>query len=557
MTVHELPPNFDRLLNQLIDGQISKSEFEELEQYLSSTPEAMQTYFDYLDIQTGVQKRYVERLKELDQIFTDEVPQTEPVSKAPVFGRNTKLFSMLSYLAVATASVTLMLFAEKSITGRFPWELAPSVPIPYQGDPAPRDLPYVATLTRSNDCVWGGDTEPLFSGQRLLTKDLYLETGTAEFRFDSGIRLVLKGPTKIHINSANSAIVDSGEVVLHGYESAPEFALTTPQATFFDIGTEYGTKVEDNGDTELHVFQGSVRVEPSNKSEDLIVNQGNARDITKNKDIPLELTKFQREVPGKPKDAKKVNLDELIAYDSFHPPKIITPEEFSEWQRGGIGWDGPWRNQKHWPKLAIGNSHPRKSLVPKKLAPNQLGSVEIERGKIAWRTLKKPIRLDVDAIYYISFYMQKLKSSPALDHQYGNISFRSLGRSNENQKNAKKILFGMSSNRYPSLQIKNQTVEKSPALSVEEPYFFVGKIVASEKSPDQVFLRVFSKTEKIPEQESHIWTCISDPFYDSTSFDLVRIFAGRNSKYLFDELHIGTTWESVVNFNDPDPPKVN
>ncbi|QDT96147.1 FecR family protein [Gimesia aquarii] len=554
MTVHELPPNFDRLLNQLIDGKISKSEFEELEQYLSSTPEAMQTYFDYLDIQTGVQKSYVERLKELDQIFTDEVPQTKPASKAPVFRRNTKLFSMLSYLAVATASVSLMLFAEKSITGRFIWEPIPAVNIPRITEP--KDLPYVATLTRSNNCVWGGDTEPLFSGQRLLTKDLYLETGTAEFRFDSGIRLVLKGPTKIHINSANSAIVDSGEVVLHGYESAPEFALTTPQATFFDIGTEYGTKVEDNGDTELHVFQGSVRVEPSGKSKDLIVNQGKARDITKNKDIPLELTKFQREVPGKPRNAKKVNLDELIAYDSFHPSKIITPEELSEWQRGGIGWETHWRNHKNWSGLAVGNSYPTKSLVPKELSPNQLGCVEIERGKIGWRTLKKPVRLDIDAIYYISFFIQKRKWSPAIDRQYGNISLWNLGKSNEDQKNAKKILFGISSNRFPSLRIQTQTVEKAPPLEDEKPYFFVGKIVASEKSPDQIFLRVFSGTEKIPEQEPHIWTCTTDPFYDSTVFDHVRIFAGRNSKYLFDELHIGTTWESVVNFNDPDPPKV-
>lgn len=553
MTVHELPPNFDRLLNQLIDGQLSKPEFEELEQYLSSTPEAMQTYFDYLDINTGVQKHYVERLKELDQIFTTELPQTQPDSKKSDFKRNRKLFSMLSYLAVATASIALMLFAEKSITGHFIWEPVTSkvirVPEPI------KELPYVATLTRSNDCKWGNENQPLFSGQRLLTKDLFLESGTAEFRFDSGIRLVLKGPTKIHIDSANSAKVDSGEVVLHGYESAPEFALTTPQATFYDIGTEYGTKVDENGDTELHVFQGSVRVESPDKSEDLIINKGKARDISENKNIPLELTKFQREVPGKPKDAKKVNLDELIAYDSFHPPKIIVPEELSEWQRGGIGWETHWRNHKNWSGLAVGNSLPRKSLVAKKLAPNQLGCVEIERGKIGWRTLKKPIRLDIDAIYYISFFIQKKKWSPAIDRQYGNISLWSLDNSNEDQKNAKKILFGISSNRFPSLRIQTQTVEKAPPLEVDEPYFFVGKIVASEKSPDQVFLRVFSAKEKIPGQEPHIWTCTTDPFYDSTSFDHVRIFAGRNSKYLFDELHIGTTWESVVNFNDPDPPR--
>jgi len=43
---------------------------------------------------------------------------------------------------------------------------------------------------------------------------------------------VLEGPTRINIDSANSATVDSGSVVLHGYEAAPEFELITPQAKF-------------------------------------------------------------------------------------------------------------------------------------------------------------------------------------------------------------------------------------------------------------------------------------------------------------------------------------
>jgi len=80
----------------------------------------------------------------------------------------------------------------------------------------------------------------------------------------------------------------------------------------------------------------------------------------------------------------------------------------------------------------------------------------------------------------------------------------------------------------------------------------VGKIVASKDSPDQVFLRAFSGEETIPDQEPLVWTCTSDPFRDSTTFECIRLYAGKSSKYLFDELRIGTSWESVVNFQDPD-----
>jgi len=81
MTVQDLPPNFDQLLNRLIDSQLSETEFEELEQYLIAHPQARQTYFDYLDINTGIQESNVERLKQLDQIVTAETYQSKPSSK--------------------------------------------------------------------------------------------------------------------------------------------------------------------------------------------------------------------------------------------------------------------------------------------------------------------------------------------------------------------------------------------------------------------------------------------------------------------------------------------
>ncbi len=547
MTVQDLPPNFDRLINRFINSDLSELEFEELQQYLIAHPQARQTYFDHLDIAIGIPKSNVERLKQLDQFVTSDIYPGQSATGSPAVRRKSKLFSAFRYLAVATAAVAIMYSIEWYMTGHTFLRKA-SVTA------STVDLPYVATLSRANDCIWGADNPPLFSGQRLLSKELYLEKGIAEFRFDSGVRLVLEGPTRINIDSANCATVDSGSVVLHGYESAPEFELITPQARFFDIGTEYGTKVEEDGSTELHVFQGEVRILPrgttsGNHIEDQILIAGEARHIDKKgkADIALKPENFKREVPEKPKDLKLVR-EELIAYDSFHPAKIRDPEETSDWRQAGTGWKNIWRQGINDAKPAKGSSHPRKTLQAELLNPHQAGCLELDRGKNAWRSLQQPIRLDIDAIYYISFFIEKKSGPKTSGNQYGNFSLQTV----DQEDSKKKILFGITSENYPILHTSLQHVQKAPPLQDDKPYFFVGKIVASKNSPDQIFLRAFSAHETIPDQEPLVWTCTSDPYYDSATYECIRLYAGKSSTYLFDELRISKSWESAVNFQNPD-----
>ncbi|MCA9395617.1 MAG: hypothetical protein KC649_00485 [Candidatus Omnitrophica bacterium] len=415
-------------MNQLIDRQLSDTEFEELEQFLSEYPQARQVYFDYLDINSGICENNVERLQELDRIVTTDPALNFPTSQQTAESQKGNRSPLFGYFSVAAASVVLMISAHWFLTGNV-IGVKPPEPVPRVAEEQVPEIniPYVATLSRSFDCKWGEQNPPRFSGQRLLSRELFLEQGVAEFRFDSGVRLILEGPTRITIDSANCATVASGSVVLHGYESSPEFELITPQARFFDIGTEYGTKIKEDGSTELHVFQGAVRVQPEIElvevSAPLIVEEGKARHIDQkvNEEITLNSKDFKREVPGKPKNLNVVR-EELIAYDSFHPLEISDPEEFSEWRQAGIGWANPWRNRVNKTEPAPGKSFPRETLLPGLLSPNQLGCVQLEKGNIAWRTLEKPIRLDTDAIYYISFFIQKSVSLKSSIHQYGNLA---------------------------------------------------------------------------------------------------------------------------------------
>lgn len=562
MNIQDIPPRFDELLNQFLDDQLTPDEFEEFEQTLLENPQARQLYFELQDINSGIQKHEVARLQKLDQVILQGINAPAKSTVSPTTSPGRTSFSGVAYLLVAVASAALLLLTEWLMTGYFFWNEPPQVVEriePKSAEPAEKSLPYVATLSRSYDCKWGNENPPRFSGQRLLSKNLTLLQGVAEFRFDSGVRLVLEGPTTINIDSANCATVDSGSVVLHGYESAPEFELITPQARFYDIGTEYGAKVGEDGGTELHVFQGSVRVQPEMElmeiSAPLVVNEGKARLIESesgsefSKEITLKPDGFKREVPGKPKSLTAVRK-ELLAYDSFHPPHIADPARFSDWRHSGFGWANHWRSRATKSDDSPGKSVPELSLQPDLKSEDQLGCVELERGNTAWRMLEKPLRLDTDAIYYMSFFIQQAAEPTASGYHYGNISLQSE-KVDQRSGLRDKLLFGINSQNYPIILLKDQNHFITPPLTPETTYFYVVKIVASEHASDQIFLRIFYPNETIPDQEPLIWTRNSTPFDDSNKYPHIRMHAGKRGKYRFDELRIGTSWESVVNFQDP------
>ena len=157
MSAHDPSANVSRLLSRLSDGELSQSEFEEVEQYLLENPEARQTYFDYVDINTGINNHTVERLKELDGVFTSNIPQSKIASLKPVAGKTQKKSSLLSYIAVAATSVMLLLCSEFFMGERF----FPSKTHPEKVATPTNDLPRnLCGHSRAIDGVQMGQLQP-------------------------------------------------------------------------------------------------------------------------------------------------------------------------------------------------------------------------------------------------------------------------------------------------------------------------------------------------------------------------------------------------------------
>ena len=537
------------LFDALFSDEISAEKHLQLQQHLENDPQARQAYYDYLDILQGLGKLSQAELetRSLTEVRSNTL---DPTSSLIEVSQKRAPQPYLKYFAVIAASAAVVLGLEWWAVGRTPW----NPPISKQDIEIPQEpATPVATLVRSRDCLWSGDQQPKFEGHSLLTRELFLEQGVAELRFDSGVRLVIEGPTKLSIDSSTSATVSLGRVVLHGHELAQEFELITPRANLYDIGTEYGTSVDESGDVEVHVFDGAVRIQV-NKNDlasdnPVIIQAGAAKQIGQdsNSDIQLAPERFKRETSDQPPGAE-VTPDEMIAYDSFGASGKLGTDRKPEWRNAGIGWNNNWRLKVDDPRPADGSCLTKTSLVfPRSKAAARTGALKMGGAKNAWRSLKKPIRMDRDAIYYLSFFVNKSKKIPESETQYGSISLRTLNW----PRDGRKLLFGMDSSRYTSLSHDEEPFNVAPKLQIDKNYFFAVKIVASKNSPDQIFLRVYTDEDSDIRREPLVWTLYSKPKNDDTVFDQILIHAGGKGEYLFDELRIGHTWNSVTNFKYP------
>jgi hypothetical protein len=120
--------------------------------------------------------------------------------------------------------------------------------------------PVVAQLRTDAGARW---QRPLQQGAQLHAGPLVLNAGLAELEFRNGAVLVVEGPAKIELASADRVILRSGKVAAEVPPRAKGFTVETSAGNVTDLGTRFGVHVAGNGVTEAHVFEGRVNVASS------------------------------------------------------------------------------------------------------------------------------------------------------------------------------------------------------------------------------------------------------------------------------------------------------
>lgn len=159
------------------------------------------------------------------------------------------------------------------------------------GQPAPRDAtppqvagrpdaipqnewPIAATLTRMEDCQWAANATPFNNGDHLKSgARVALQSGLAKLTFECGAEVVLQGPCDFLVESPMLGFLQSGKITANVPRRAFTFAIRAPGVDFVDLGTDFGISVDEQGLSELHVFEGEVlyrQDEEAKKSSEVV-----------------------------------------------------------------------------------------------------------------------------------------------------------------------------------------------------------------------------------------------------------------------------------------------
>lgn len=128
-----------------------------------------------------------------------------------------------------------------------------------------------ARLTSVHNAVWDDAAHARSPHDALLRGAwLKLASGSIEVAFADGARTRIEGPAVLRIESSNACALERGRLAAQVSAQAHGFTVQTPQARIVDLGTRFGLHVDADGNSEVHVVEGAVRLEsPPSQPESL------------------------------------------------------------------------------------------------------------------------------------------------------------------------------------------------------------------------------------------------------------------------------------------------
>ena len=185
------------------------------------------------------------------------------------------------------------------------------------------DEEFVARLTASKDCVWGGSGASVQLGSRMgKGARVQLAKGYAEITFDCGAKVVLEGPASLDLNSPWTATLNSGKLKAKLPPEAMGFTVVNSTVKVMDLGTEFAMIADPaGGGTEVLVLQGRVEAAPSagGDQQSILLSTNESRRFAATGNSPVENS-----------EEKFSDLTQPVTMDRFVPPVGYAHWSFDE-----------------------------------------------------------------------------------------------------------------------------------------------------------------------------------------------------------------------------------
>ncbi|MCM2370360.1 FecR family protein [Aporhodopirellula aestuarii] len=406
-----------------------------------------------------------------------------------------------------------------------------------------RTFENVMTVTYEDDTVWD---DPINIGDQIDVGQLCLRKGVARLNTVYGAVLILDArehPVCVEIEPDRSLTVHQGTVFAKAYDQALGFALRTPTTNVVDIGTEFAVSVDTDGQSEVSVLDGAVTWLPIERA----ANHGRSM-LAAGKSVRFRSSADNVGVPlvGQDNHLKKLrefaarinsreNEEQPLMHESFeYPIGVMRKDE------GGKGWKAPWFKHSGPELPPSGVIREGGYLIdPAWLIPSSPKYTVVSLASVSARTFAEPIDLSVDQDIFISLLMRKRVITSPRDERCG------AGIALQSGFDAKR--FGVSIDMREHLTVFTGTEHVGgTTLDTDTTYFLVVKLELRSEEPDRLSVVAYPTSAPPAACEPEVWEVVGKPFHQDGQLDQIRLWSDATAIAAFDEIRIGTSWNSVV-----------
>ncbi len=251
-------PRFQTLLGKRLSGTLDESEGQELDQLLNFSAEFRELYVQQIWTDSLLNWELTESntissgFMEIP-LSVDSVPVIRLSSTVKV-NRFARFWQVCLVLLVLGAPAIYWITNHPTDDEQPPQQIAATETV--------ESHEVVAVLLDSEDVVWSDGRASVEYGTSFHKNEiLKLESGLIRIAFDCGAGVVLEGPAELKLCSAWQACLHRGKLAAVVPEGAEGFTVLTPQKRIVDLGTKFGTSVDESGQANVQVYEGEVKVE--------------------------------------------------------------------------------------------------------------------------------------------------------------------------------------------------------------------------------------------------------------------------------------------------------
>lgn len=268
----------DELIDRVLDGEASAQEVAEVLRWLDA-PGNLGRFARraelHADLRRSLRRRKVQAAASK---VRDEPPVVAPEAAAGPNRSRARLHGLVVAFAALVTAACVWLVLSRPEGDRVPDASRPDAASVVSG---------VDALLTKDDREWNGAGLPV--------GEYRLQHGLLNLGFDGGVMVYLEAPARFEAISGKRLALHKGRLSVTVPPEGAGFTVATPEADVVDFGTEFSVEVRA-GASEIHVFQGHVRVQPKPRTGlpagdpvDLKTSQAITINDTVGKPVEIEL----------------------------------------------------------------------------------------------------------------------------------------------------------------------------------------------------------------------------------------------------------------------------